>query len=110
MGSPLKKSKPHTSIHMWGLRVDPAAPEKQIGEKYLLFRGACTPFRQAPGIYAVFPLGASPTPQNRLVNGSGFSLAKMEGAPGLALCLCVLFSVLVGCLVGGLAVRAFQGW
>ena len=45
MGSPLKKSKPHTSIHMWGLRVDPAAPEKQIGEKYLLFRGACTPFR-----------------------------------------------------------------
>ena len=37
-------------------------------------------------------------------------MAKMEGAPGLALCLCVLFSVLVGCLVGGLAVRAFQGW
>ena len=39
-----------------------------------------------------------------MVQRSDFSSAKIQGASGVALGPCVLFSVLVGCLVGGLAV------
>ena len=41
-----------------------------------------------------------------MVQRSNFSSAKMRGASGVALGPCVLFSVLVGCLVGGLALLA----
>ena len=37
-----------------------------------------------------------------MVQRSDFSSAKIQGASGRALDPCVLFSVLVGCLVGGL--------
>ena len=44
-----------------------------------------------------------------MVQRSDFSLAKIQGASGLALGPCVLFSVLVGCLVSGLAVAGVGG-
>ena len=44
-----------------------------------------------------------------MVQRSDLFLDKMPGASGLALGPCVLFSALVGCLVGGLAV-AGVGW
>ena len=46
-----------------------------------------------------------------MVQRSDFPQAKIQGASGLALAPCVLFSVwlLVGCLVGGLAVAGVGG-
>ena len=44
-----------------------------------------------------------------MVQRSGFSLAKVQGASGVALDPWVLFSVLVGCLVSGLAVAGVGG-
>ena len=44
-----------------------------------------------------------------MVQRSDFSLAKIQGASGLALDPCVLFSVLAGCLVSGLAVAGVGG-
>ena len=46
-----------------------------------------------------------------MVQRSDFSSAKIQGASGLALDPCVLFSVwlLVGCLVSGLAVAGVGG-
>ena len=47
-----------------------------------------------------------------MVQRSDFSLAKVQGASGMALDPCVLFSVvalLAGCLVSGLAVASVRG-
>ena len=59
------------------------------------------------------PSGLSLTHQTGwfMVQRSDFSLAKIQGASGLALDPCVLFSVwvLVGCLVSGLAVAGVAG-
>ena len=44
-----------------------------------------------------------------MVQSSDFSSAKIQGASGVALDPCVLFSALVGCLVSGLAVAGVGG-
>ena len=44
-----------------------------------------------------------------MVQCSDFSSAKIQGASGVALDPCVLFSALVGCLVSGLAVAGVGG-
>ena len=57
-------------------------------------------------VFVACPLGTSFSPHDRLFHGSAFRifLLLIQGASGMALDPCVLFSAPFGCLVSGLAV------